>query len=221
MRILVLLLAIAGAALFALKPWEGDPVVVLMDTTAKDGVYGKENRENGGNNAQDLSKVLQELKPYIFLPEPVSSSWNRQSQIVKLHPRLVIMHRSMLFHALNAEFKFGSPRSPNEGYDPERWKLLYEVADERLASVMGFVGTVDSRTQFLIYSRGTDTNWLNQTWRSDWVKGIEDQYPKLRGRIHTMEIQGDYETATFTNPEIGRLIRDEVRKILRLPDKRN
>lgn len=211
--VIVLFLAITAAALLATKPWAGDPVVVLMDTTAAKGVYDEENRVPGGSNAEELKKVLHGLvPPNSLVTEPISSKWKGEAYIVGSRPRLVVIHRSSFFHPLNEHFKLPTT--------DEKWKLLYDVADEKLVAFIGYVGTFEPRTKFLVYSRGTDTNWLSSTYRKQWTKDIEDRFPPLRDRIDTMVIPRGY-SGTFRDPETAEEMRNRVKRILRLPEKRN
>ena len=46
-------------------PPKGDPVVVLMDTTAPGGVYDQDNRDSGGSNTKEIKSALEE---HDFLP---------------------------------------------------------------------------------------------------------------------------------------------------------
>src|SRR6185503_13355448 len=68
--------------------------------------------------------------------------WDNEAQIVRRHPDLILIHRSAFFHAYNALFKFGVA--------DEGWKQTYDIAEDKLLSVIGFVGTFDSRTKFLV-----------------------------------------------------------------------
>ena len=217
----VLLLAIAGAAFISLNAPKGDPVVVLMDTTALDGIYDLDNRVGGGNNAQELKKVLLDVLPANLLhDEGINDKWAGEETVVARGPRLVIIHRSSFFHSYNAVLRFGLTHdgfaSPPE--DP-RWAFLYNhIGEERLISLMGYLGTAAPHAHILIYSRGTDTNWLSTTFREAWVKGIEQRFPKLRNRITTMEIPGK-KAGTFRDAATAAEMRSRVRKIFRLPEK--
>ena len=210
-------------AFLATTFWKGDPVVVLMDTTAKDGIYDEANKKvPGGNNAQELIKpeVLGDLMPAESLrPEPISYEWSRDNAIRAMRPDLVVVHRSSFFHPLNEKFGFGVRSQLTNEVDIKKWEGGYAAADERLKLFIGFVGTHVPDTQFLIYSRGTDTNWLYLEFRDKWINDIETRFPELRGRVKTMVIPGK-NVGTFRDPETRRLIRSIVIEMLGLPKKR-
>ena len=208
------LLAIVGAAFLASSFWKRDRIVVLMDTTAEGGVYDDDNKKNGGNNAQELMNVLDDLPGLDLRPQPTSARWDRENAVLKMRPDLLVIHRSLFFHPLNAIFQFTKEK------DEKEWDELYYAADDRLRVFIGFVGSHEPRTQFLIYSRGTDPNWLSQSFQDDWVRQVEVRFPKLKGRISTMVIPGKME-GTFRNPDTGLLMIREVQRILRLRDKRD
>ena len=201
-----------------------DPVVVLMDTTAKDGVYDPDNRAIGASNAKEVYKALQDLLPPSSLyPEPLSAGWDRENYVISLGLDLMIIHRSSFHHSYNAVFNFGAKTNgfahPSE--DP-MWRFLYnEIGDDKLITLLGTIGNEVPQTKFLVYSRGTDTNWLNMKWRGDWVTNkVEARFPKLKGRITTMVIPNKY-LGTFRDPKTAEELRNHVKTILRLPDKRD
>jgi len=131
-----------------------------------------------------------------------------------MHPRLGLIHRSSFFHSLNAELKFGSPPFADPA-ELKRWKILYGIGDERVRSLLGLVGTAEPHAKFLVYSRGTDENWLKPEFREEWKKDLEERFPKLKGRITTMVIPGG-KAATFRNPKTAEEVRAHVKTILGL-----
>jgi serine/threonine protein kinase len=215
--LLVLLLAITAAGFLMMSPAAGDPVVILMDTTAPGGVYDEENRIRGGTNAEELNKLLHDLLPNSLRQEAISSTWEREAQVLAMHPRLVVIHRSLFFHSLNAELKFGSPPFADPA-DYERWRTLYRIGDDRVRAFIGLVGTVEPHTEFLVYSRGTDENWLDLGFRERWKKELEDRFPKLKHRVITMLIPG-LKAGTFRDHETGEKMRDRIKAILGLHEK--
>jgi len=218
--LLVLILAITGAVFLFMNPPKGDPVVILMDTTARKGVYDSDNDAIGASNAKEVSKVLQELLPQRSLTQvPLSAGWDREDYVITLRPDLVIVHRSSFFHSYNAELKLGYPPFTN-AVDEARWRFLYEnIGDDKLISLIGLIGNEVPQAKFLVYSRGTDTNWLSADFRVEWVRKIEGRFPKLKGRITTMVIPNGY-TGSFRQSETRALLRSNVIEILKLPEKR-
>jgi tRNA A-37 threonylcarbamoyl transferase component Bud32 len=216
----VLLTAAIAAGIFSLMHLtDANPVVVLMDTTAAGGVYDDDRREAGGTNAEELSKVLHPLLPTSTVPEPVSSKWDREAAVLAMRPKLILIHRSLFFHSLNAELKFGAPPFTNE-VDALRWRTLYRISDERLRVFMGFIATSNPDTKFLVYSRGTDENWLDKDFQEKWKNELADRFPALHGRITTMLIKKyDRAGGTFRDPKTAEEIRGHVKKILHLKEK--
>ena len=153
--------------------------------------------------------------------EPLYAGWARETPVISRNPDLVIVHRSSFHHSYNAVFNFGSPtnnfKQPAE--DPQ-WQFLYDyVADDRLITLLGLIGNEVPQTKFLIYSRGTDTNWLRDDFRAEWVTKVEARFPKLKGRIDTMVISRG-KKGSFYNSETRELLRSNVIDILKLPKKR-
>ena len=119
------LLAVA-AVLYGLRigggpagpPVNAVPVVVLMDTSAPRGVYDPRTRQNSGTNADDISDALGSL-PVALHKETLGATWNREDQIVKQNPDLVVIHRSAFTHAMVLEFELGySAASGPSGVPP-------------------------------------------------------------------------------------------------------
>jgi serine/threonine protein kinase len=117
--------------------------------------------------------------------------------------------------------KLVTPKEPTLEEKLHKWQVLYDLLDDKLACFMGYVGTVSPRTKFLIYSRGTDINWTNPSFRKKWVEDIEARFPKLTGRISTMEIKRppNRTRSTFQNPETADEMRKVVKRILDLPER--
>jgi len=122
-----------------------------------------------------------------------------------------LIHRSAFFHPINFEMGFGS-RPPEEGQLQKNWDLLYQILDDKLVCFIGYVGTVELRTHFLIYSRGTDPSWRDMNYRVQWAKNIGDRFPMLKNRVYTMHVKpaSSNQQATFHNPET----KDEIRRLV-------
>jgi serine/threonine protein kinase len=214
--LLALLLAITGVAFLVMNRPTRDPVVFLMDTTAPGGVYDADNRVVGESNAKEVYIYLagEHIVPASSLyREPLSADWNREGYVISKRPHLVVIHRSSFHHSYNAKLSY----SPTNDY--EKWKFLYEhVGDERLIALLGNIGNEVPRTKFLVYSRGTDTNWLRDDFRPQWVEKVQGRFPKLTGRIYTMVIPNGKE-GSFRQTETRELLRSNVMTILSLPKK--
>src|SRR5438270_2634754 len=211
---LILLLhgLLAGIAAGFVASLKSDPdVVVLMDTFAAGDVY----------DAEKLTEVLQDILPGHKLHfEALASDWSRETAVAAMRPRLVIINRSALSGSYNAEDKLGPINVFTRPTDDTTMISLDLQANHKLIGFMGLLGNEVARTDFLIYSRGADTNWLSDDFRDGWVKTIQERFPKLKGRrIGTMVIPNDY-NGTFRDPKKVEELRRRVKKILDLPDDR-
>ena len=210
------------------------PAVVLMDTTAEHGVYddenkNEENKKKGITNAEELEKVLRDLPLGQIHKEHISINWIEtdwvgEARVIGYDPDLVIIHRSSFFHPLNAEVGLGYPpftnnlAQTNDMVLQRRWDHLYRVGDTMLISFLGNIAAASPRTKFVVYSRGTDTNWLSGTYRQKWVREAGDRIPALKGRLDVMLIPG-LQKGTFRDStgETQKQIRKLVKDSLRLP----
>jgi hypothetical protein len=188
------------------------PVVVLMDTFAPRGIYDQETRDNSGTNADLLSEVLRDM-PIVLSKEGVGSTWDREDQILRENPDLIIIHRSAFFHAMNLEMAFGYPDEAL--FDETRASRLYEYAENKLGAFFGYVARGRPSTSYLVYSRGSP-GWLEEESRADWVHQLEGRFPLLRGKIWTMLVPGGDDVGSWRDAETIRMLRENVASILRI-----
>jgi hypothetical protein len=191
------------------------PIVVIMDTSAPRGVYEADTRDKGGTNADDLNELLRDLAVSIR-KESIGATWEREDQVVSQHPDLVLVHRSGFFHAMNLEFGFGYPGDA-KGFDEASARRLYELADNKLVAVLGFIGKGDPRTKFLVYSRGTGGDWNEEKKRAAWVRKVEGRFPFLKGRVTTVNVPGGPTAGSFDDAATAQLFRQQVQALLNLP----
>jgi len=227
---LVLLLAVVGAVLLSVNREDAranvpDRVVALMDTTALMGVYDTNNHKTGGSNADELYRGLVGLGG-ILLPstlhkEGIDLDWARDFFIIGLKPDLIIIHRSSFFHPLAASIGLKYPQEFANAEDQTKFQNIYNAQDLRLRSFISAVGSAVPHCQFLVYSRGTDTNWLNDVFRSNWTATLESNMTNLQGRIHTMVIpdQTNGAKGTFRDPGTMEEMKRRVRRILKFPER--
>ncbi len=202
---LVLVAAIAaGIGLWNLAVPKGPPVVILMDTLAPEGVYDADTRRNSGTNADDLSHELRDLT-VVLHKETVGSTWDREDQILKQQPDLILIHRSSFFHAINLELDFPF----HDEMDKERLLRFYSFVNNRLVAFLGHVGLASPRTSFLVYSRG----WTDEQ-SSEWISEVEKRFPSLKGRVTTLRVPVGPNGASFRDPATAELVRDYVKSIL-------
>lgn len=187
---------------------DGPPVVVLMDTYAPRGVYDEETVLRNRTNADVLSRELADL-PVVLQKEAIGAVWERESQIVKQQPRMVVIHRSAFFHSMNQELGFGYP-GQEDIYDAERWGRLYDIADNKLVAFMGVVAETVPNAGFIVYSRGTGGGWTDPAYQQDWVRKAVSRFNALDGRIHTFAVPGGVESGSFTNPEASDIVREFI-----------
>jgi len=191
------------------------PVVFLMDTLAPHGVYDPETRKNSGTNADDLNDLLRDL-PIEIHKETLGSTWDREDQVLKQRPDLIVIHRSAIFHSINLELGFGYPPFDDPEHEA-RMERIYEVVDGKLMAFFGYVALGDSQTKFLVYSRGSGGRWP-QADQTAWVAEVEGRFPQLKGRVFTMKVPVGPDGASFRDPDTGRMIRQHVVSILGLAD---
>jgi len=193
------------------------PVVFLMDTLAPYGVYDADTRNKAGTNADDLNDLLRDL-PVEIHKETVGSRWDREDQILKQRPDLIVIHRSAFYHSVNLELGF--PYPPFD--DPEIEALanrVYDVVLEKLMAFFGYVGLADPYTKFLVYSRGAPPGgWVEEQQRA-FLAEIEGRYPHLKGRVFTFQVPRDADgNASFRDPTTGSMIRERIVPLLGLED---
>jgi hypothetical protein len=187
--------AIVGGGLTAALVWNSQssdeaaiprgpqPVIFLMDTPAPRGVYDPETLHNSGTNADDLNDLLRDL-PVVLHKETLGSTWDREDQLLKQRPDLILIHRSAFFHSANLELGFGYPPF-DDPEDDARFTRSYLLVESKLITFLGYVGLGDPQTKFLVYSRGRGGIWPDEE-RTAWVVDVERRFPPLEGRVGEM-----------------------------------
>jgi hypothetical protein len=193
------------------------PVVFLMDTLAPYGVYDADTRNKAGTNADDLNDLLRDL-PIEIHKETVGSRWDREDQILKQRPDLIVIHRSAFYHSVNLELGY-----PYASFDDPvieaRARRVYDVVLEKLMAFFGYVGLGDPHTRFLVYSRGAPPDgWVEEKQRA-FVAETEGRYPHLKDRVFTFQVPRDAEgNASFRDPTTGSMIRERIVPLLGLEE---
>lgn len=193
------------------------PVVVLMDTSAPTGVYDAETRAKSGTNADDLNDALQDL-PIAMHKETVGVGWNREEQLLKQDPQLILIHRSSFVHALRAEFtpdpaaqKMSANPLPDPTTDAQFENRLTRLGRDKMESILGYVGRTNKKTRFLVYSR----DWSPESQKR-WMAALMRRFPHLEGRVTPFEAGSHKEGASFRQPVIESRVREAVRASLGL-----
>jgi serine/threonine protein kinase len=236
--LLVLLLAGTSIVFLAVKRPEGQSIrITLMDTTSPRGIYDDDNRGSGRSNSKELyeffKRELKEIAPENIDEQSVGLNWDRRNQVRLHRPDLLIIHRSVFFHPVAAHLGFLYPEEIKTNFldkatrdaELEQFDKRYKtLGDDPLRGFLGDIGDAVPRTKFLVYSRGTDRNWLSASFRVEWVKSLEQQYPALKGRVTTMLIEPELldgkKNSSFRNPKTRDDLLKLVRTILELPEKR-
>lgn len=203
----------AGGPGQSFRPDGAAPVVILMDTYAARGVYDEETRRKSGTNADVLSEILNDL-PIITQKEAIGSTWDREVQVLKQQPSLVLIHRSAFFHSMNQDLGVGYPPD-SEAYS-EEFMRLYQIADNKLVALLGYLGRGNHETKFLIYSRGTGRGWTDPERRGQWVHQAEGRFPALQGRLVAIAVPGGTAEGSFRRPDAANLIRRHVVELLEI-----
>jgi hypothetical protein len=221
--------AIVGGALAAGAVWYASrtdeaaaprgplPVVFLMDTLAPYGVYDAETRNNAGTNADDLNGLLRDL-PIEIHKETLGSRWDREDQILKQRPDLIVVHRSAFYHSINLELGYGYPPFDDPVIEARAYRV-YEIVLGKLIAFFGYVGMGDPHTKFLVYSRGAPPGWIEEQQRA-FVAEAERRYPHLKGRVFTFQVPRNAAgESSFRDPTTGEAIRKRIVVLLELEDR--
>jgi hypothetical protein len=171
-----------------------------MDSPLPGRVYDPVTVAAGGTNADDLSDALRDL-PVAILKENTSAMWHREEQLLRQNPDLIVSHLSCLLDA-----RVGDGQKAVRDH-------LFGLAANRLVLFFGYVASVNPRTRFLVYSRGS---FGDAAAERRWVVESEARLTTLRGRLHAFSVPGGLEHATFRDPNTARLIRERVKEVLGL-----
>ena len=192
------------------------PVIFLMDTPAPRGVYDPETLHKSGTNADNLNDLLRDL-PVTLYKETLGSTWDREDQLLKQRPDLILIHRSAFFHSANLELGFGYPPY-DDPEDDVRFTRSYVLIESKLIAFLGYVGLGDPQTKFLVYSRGRGGVWPDED-RAAWVVDVEKRFPQLEGRVFTMKVPvGPDGAGSFREPATGQMMRERVVSLLGLEE---
>ncbi len=153
------------------------PVVLVMDSPHPDRVFDPARVKLGGTNADDILGVLHDL-PVTVLKESTSSTWRHEAEVVKLNPKLIVIHRTAFL-----SFPDGSAED------------LYLLTDDKLVAFIGYVATQNPDTKFIIYSR---RGWEAEGSASKWRAEATSRFPALTGRLDTWRVPAEH--ASFRDP---------------------
>ena len=176
------------------------PVVVLMDSAGR--TYDAATRKAGLTNADDITHALQRDLPVVLVKENTSSMWDREEQVIRQNPDLIVSHLSALLDERMA--------NADEALEAQ----LFDVAAYRLTLFLGYVGTANPRTRFLVYSR---SRFAEKDNADKWVGDVEARFPKLKGRVSTFSMPGGRASATFRDPATAQMLLTQVKELLALP----
>ena len=171
-----------------------------MDSPLEGRVDDQRTLAAGGTNADDITDILRQL-PVVTYKENTSPMWHREEQVRQANPDLIISHLSCLFDVRMAKG------------DKELNQYLFNLAESRLMQFFGYLGAVNPRTRFLVYSRG---RYVSKEAEDAWAADVATRFPQLKGRLFAMMIPGG-ESASFRDGQTGDLVRARVKETLRLP----
>jgi hypothetical protein len=97
--------------------------------------------------------------------------------------------------------------------DKELTAHLFSLAENRLTQFFGYIGAVNPRTRFLVYSRG---RYVSKEAEEKWAADVVTRFPQLKGRLFAMMAPGG-ESATFRDSQTAELLRARVKEILVMP----
>jgi hypothetical protein len=201
-------LLVVGLAVWSFRPAatttdappNPSPVIVMMDSPLEGRVYDARTLAAGGTNADDITDILRPLK-LVTYKENTSPMWHREEQVRQANPDLIISHLSCLYDVRVAKG------------DRELSQYLFNLSENRLTQFFGYLGALNSRTRFLVYSRG---RYVSKEAEAKWAADVVTRFPQLEGRLFAMMIPGG-ESATFRDAQTGELVRARVKEILQLP----
>jgi len=201
------------------------PAVMLMDTIADNGIYDEEDRRKGKANTDVLrTRVLRDLglrlHSFNISIDAFDKEWRGENDVIALELELVVIHRSAFFHALNSELQLGYPPPTNNPVAMKKWEKLYQAGDDKLITFMAIVGRASPRTQFLVYSTGTEVAWTKEDKRRQWKENVEARFKWLKDRITPVYVppRSDGSRGSFRDQNTADLMRRQVKTILQLPD---
>ena len=204
---------LAGGLWWTAAARSGAPVVVLMDTSAPRGVYDPDTRLKSGTNADDLSDALGGL-PVALHKETMGADWNREDQVARERPDLILIHRSAFAHALVQEFT-PPPAAPAGSANPLTDEPFYDrltrVGRDRLDALIGYLGKANERTRFIVYAR----DWKMSS-REGWQSRLLKRFPQLEGRVTTLEVDAVDGLASFRQAQNAEKARRTVSSVLGL-----
>ena len=150
----------------------------------------------------------------------MGSTWNREDQVLKQIPDLIVIHRSAFIHAIVLDFQLGYPAPGDSDGSPESkaspppsrqilYNRLTPIGADKLEAFLGYAAGVNPRTRFLIYSR----RWMDAA-RLAWQQNLERRFPALNGRVFTMSVEIKDGTASFRDPKTAAQVTQAVRSSL-------
>ena len=148
----------------------------------------------------------------------MGSRWDREDQVLKQRPDLIVIHRSAFFHSVNLELGYGYPPYDDPVIEA-RARRVYDIVLEKLMAFFGYVGSADPHTRFLVYSRGPPPGWVEEQQLA-FVAEVEGRYPHLKGRVFTFQVPRNAAgEASFRDPQTGAMIRERIVALLELEDR--
>ena len=152
--------------------------VVLMDSTLRDVVYDIEDFKVGRTNADSINEILDGIPGINLHKETTNLKWDREEEVLKMDPKLIVMHISCFYDTTNIE-------------DGQR----------KFFSFLTYMA--NSNIKFIIYSRGFHHG--SENWKKVLVKQIPAL--KDRIHVLELQPEGTFDDPT-TRRQLKTLVKE-------------
>lgn len=164
--------------------------VVCLDSYHKGFLYDADTLSETSTNADDITRMIDDL-PITVVSDTTGPTWDGR-QVHKLDPALIVIHASAF---LDGHVIFGSDSTNDEK------TRAYKEGDEAMQKLLR--SHKDSKTQFIVYSRGFDTPESRERALNNYLRPL----PELKGRISLFHARGSFRSVPVAN-ELKNMIVD-------------
>lgn len=141
--------------------------VVIMDSPLRDVVYDHDGWLKGRTNADEITEILDDIPNIKLTKETTSLEWEREDQVLKLNPKLIVIHVSCFYDCTSIE-----------------------DSDRKFFSFLSYMAKSD--ISFIIYSRGFHHG--SADWKKKLVRDIPSLIGRVR--VLELQPQGTFSNAT-------------------------
>ena len=129
------------------KLTNSEAAVVIMDSPLRDVVYDQESWKKGRTNADEISEILDDLPGLVLYKETTNLKWEREDEVIRMRPKLIVMHASCFYDTTNLE-----------------------DSDRKFFSFLQYFAHTD--VHFLVYSRGFHHG--SESWKATLIRQIPE-----------------------------------------------